>query len=265
MVGQEKILNKLHGYTVDTFPRSIMLVGEKGSGKHTICDIISKEIIKFPLIDITSLISYEYIDAIYRNPNPSIYIINLSELTEKAQTVILKFVEEPPSNAFIIALSEHKNLVLNTVLNRCIVFELEQYTKIQLEQFVSDGIDVDLATNLIRTPGKLLSTNLKTFEDARELCCKIIDKIQLATYPNTLSISNKVNYKDEYDKIDLELFFDLLCNLIVSRYKIENNIRLLKMYEITREHRKSLLDKRVNKQLMFENYLTELWLSSRSS
>lgn len=263
MIGQKRLISKLNSYSIDTFPRSVMLVGEKGSGKHLLAGYIKDNIIQLPLLDVTENISDEYLDQIYRNPNPFIYMIDISEITEKAQNTILKFVEEPPNNAFILILAEHKNLVLNTVLNRCIIFELEQYSAEELKQFVDDEENADIIIQVLRTPGKLINTNLKVFKDALDLCNKIIDKINIASYPNTLSIASKVNYKDEYDKIDVDLMLDLLCFSMLSRYRETNNKTILTMYEVTREHRKSLLDKRVNKQLLFENYLSILWQISR--
>lgn len=262
MVGQKKLLSKLNTYTIDTFPRSVMLVGEKGSGKHLLTNYIKDNIIKLPLIDITETISDEYLDQIYRNPNPSIYIIDISEITEKAQNTILKFVEEPTNNVFILILAEHKNLVLNTILNRCIIFELDSYARDELLEFIDDP-NADTIIQILRTPGKLINTNFKVFSEAIELCNKIIDKISIASYANTLSIASKVNYKDEYDKIDVDVMFDLLCFSLFSHYKETSNRKTLDMYQLTREHRRALLDKRVNKQLLFENYLSNLWQLSR--
>lgn len=263
LIGQERLKARLASYTIDTFPRSVMLVGEKGSGKHLLVNMIKDTIINLPLVDITTTISDEYLDQIYRNPNPSIYLIDISEITEKAQNTLLKFVEEPSNNAFIIIIAEHRGLVLNTVLNRCIVFDMDKYSKDELKAFVPEGANADVITEILRTPGKLLATNLKTFSEAQELCDKIINKMSVASYPNALSIASKVNYKDEYDKIDVESLLDLLCFSLLSAYKDRNDINILNMYYLTRDHRKSLLDKRVNKQLLFENYLSKLWLMSR--
>ena len=106
-------------------------------------------------------------------------------------------------------------------------------------------------------------TNFDSFAEALELADKVIKKINIASYPNTLSIASKVNYKDEYDKINVETMFDLLCFTMLSEYKHTHDINILKMYQLTAEHRKSLLDKRLNKQLHFENYLSKLWQLSR--
>lgn len=265
MVGQKKLLEQLDKYTIDSFPRSTLIIGEKGCGKHMITKYISDVIINLPLIDITELLSDEYIDQIHRNPNPSIYLIDLTIITEKAQNTILKFVEEPPANAFIIILAEYRNLVLNTVLNRCIIFEFERYSSEELKTFMDSDTHADIIISILRTPGKIKTTNLKVFDEAKELALKMIHKVDQASYANTLSISNKINYKDEYDKVDIDTFFDLLCFLMLDEYKKSNNKKILSMYKLTGEHRKSLLDKRINKKLLFENYLSDLWMLARSN
>lgn len=259
MIGQEKLLEKINLYNVDTFPRSCLIVGEKGSGKHTLVSYINENIVKFPLYDITATVSAEYIDEIYRNPNPGIYLINLSEMTEKQQNVLLKFVEEPLNNSFIILLSESKNLVLNTIINRCICFEMEAYSKAELGTFLTVEEDKDLILNILRTPGKILSTNINNMKALYELCDKMITKTKYANYANTLTIADKINFKDDYDKFDLDIFFDCLCFTMFNNYLNTGDINTLKLYELTRDQRKILIDKRVNKELFFENFLTKFW------
>ena len=33
MIGQKKLIEKLKSYTIDSFPRSVILLGEEGMGK----------------------------------------------------------------------------------------------------------------------------------------------------------------------------------------------------------------------------------------
>ena len=44
IVGQEHIISLIDKSTVDTFPKSLILLGEYGSGKHTISDYISNRL-----------------------------------------------------------------------------------------------------------------------------------------------------------------------------------------------------------------------------
>ena len=263
MIGQKKLISKLRAYNIDTFPRTVILAGEKGIGKHTLAGLIKDEIIGLPLLDITSNLSAEYIDEIYRNPNPFIYLIDMSEMTEKSQNILLKFAEEPLNNAFIILLVENKNLILNTILNRAVVFEFEPYSKEELSTFITNENDKELILEILRTPGKILTTNINNIREMFDVCEKIINKIDVASYPNTLTIAKKINFKDDYNKFDLDIFFDILCFSLFSHYLDINNTNILKMYYLTRDQRKKLVDKRLNKELLFENLLTKLWKLSR--
>lgn len=263
MIGQKNLLNKIRSYNIDTFPRTVILVGEKGIGKHTLAALVKDEILNLPLLDITSNLNAEYIDEIYRNPNPFIYLIDLSEMTEKNQNVLLKFAEEPLNNAFIILLAENKNLVLNTIINRAVVFEFEPYSKQELSSFITNEIDTDLILSVLRTPGKILNTNINNIREMFEVAEKIVNKIGAANYPNTLTIASKVNFKDDYSKFDLEIFFDVTCFSLFSHYLNAGDITTLKMYYLLRDQRKKLIDKRLNKELLFENLLTKLWKLAR--
>ena len=259
MIGQKKLLDKINTFTVDTFPRSSLLIAEKGMGKHTLIQHIKENILKFPLLDITENISNEVIDQIYRNPNPSIYVINLSDMTEKEQNIMLKFVEEPLNNSFIILLAENQNLVLETILNRCFIFEFQNYSKDELKTFISDVENTDLILTVINSPGKILSTNTQNIKDIIDTCEKIITKLGQANYANVLSITNKVNFKDSFDKFDFDIFMNSLTYSLFSAYLTTNNKMILKMYELTRDQRKLLIDKRLNKEIFFNNYITKLW------
>lgn len=263
MIGQVNLLKKLNSYTIDNFPHSSLILGEEGSGKHTLSMYIKDNILKLPLLDITENISDEYIDMIYRNPNPSIYLINMSKMMEKEQNILLKFIEEPLQNAFIILLCENVNNLLNTIYNRCVVFEMELYKKDELSQFISSHQDKDLILSVLRTPGKILNTNLSNIRAIYDLCDKMVDKLSIANFSNTLTISSKINYKDEYNKFDINIFFDMLIYTLYNKYLNENNKKILDMYLLTVNARKKLLDKRVNKELFVQNFLTKLWKESR--
>jgi DNA polymerase III delta prime subunit len=261
MVGQEKLLNKLHNYSIDSFPRSVILLGEKGSGKHLIAKYISENIINLPLLDITDNISNEYLDMIYRNPNPTIYLIDMSKMTEKEQNILLKFTEEPLTNSFVILLCEAHNSVLNTILNRCLIFELERYTKAQLSSFLDVNYkeNEDLILSILKTPGKVKSANLSHIQEIYTLCQTIANKLSVASYPNTLTIVDKLNYKDMYDKYDIDVFFDTLLYVLFEEYLKGNSI-MYNLYTFTiRERFKYLMDVRLNKELFMINYLTKLW------
>lgn len=265
MIGQKNLLEKLNKYSIDTFPRTILLLGEKGSGKHLIVNYIKENIVKLPIIDLTEILSYETLDNIYRKPNPIIYLINLSNLTEKNQNVLLKFIEEPLNNSFIILIAESVFNLLNTVVNRCFILELDKYSVEDLNLVIAQNNlsfnNKDDLLKIVRTPGQLI--NLNGNDEVFDFCDKIINKIHLANYANVLTISSKINYKDNYDKYDIDLLFDTLLYKLFSKYKEEDNKKSYQMYLLTAESRKKLIDKRLNKEQFIQNYLTSLWEVSK--
>ena len=108
MIGQANLLEKINSYTLDTFPHSVLLLGDKGCGKHLLCSEIAKKL-ELNIVDITENISAEFIDNIYRSCTPNLYVVDLSKfLFDKEQNVLLKFVEEPLTNAFVILLAESR-------------------------------------------------------------------------------------------------------------------------------------------------------------
>lgn len=61
------------------------------------------------------------------NKQPKIAIINMAHnLTSEAQNALLKTLEEPPENVYLILFSPNADLLLPTVVSRCQVIELSQ-------------------------------------------------------------------------------------------------------------------------------------------
>lgn len=263
--GQEKICSRIDNATLDTFPRTLMLVGLRGSGKHMICDYVSKKF-NLRLLDITEQLDLETIDEIYNRVEPYLYIIQANSITVKEENVILKFLEEPLKNAFIIMLTENENGLLQTIVNRCQIWHLQNYSKEFLSQFISEDKDVENILNIAKTPGQVVELCNINFTDAIELADKIISKINIASVSNTLTLSNKISFKkDETDKINVALFIDILLNRLVETYKINNNSALFQAYKLTSELSQLLTVKNLDQKALFEKYLLELRTIMRGS
>ena len=123
IIGQEIICNKIDNSTLDTFPRTLMLVGAKGAGKHLICSYIADKF-KLMQLDITDEISLDLIDEISQRVEPYLYLIRVNDISIKEQNIILKFLEEPLANSFIVLLAEATGDILDTVMNRCLLLQV---------------------------------------------------------------------------------------------------------------------------------------------
>lgn len=266
MFGLGQLKDTISRYTLDSLPHSLIFLGKEGSGKHSLAEYLAKEL-DIKLLDVTDIIDDEYILNIYRCPTPYLYLVDLNKFGngDKKQNILLKLFEEPSSSAFIVLLSKNKSSILPTILNRGTIINIPVYTKEELKQFAKTAnIDVDdtyLSTVLL-TPGdikKFYENNINS-DAVSTLIDKIIDKLSVASYGNTLTIADKINYKDEYDKIDFDFFFRALLISLYNKYLNEKDEKMLNLYCIVNStYEKISLDTRLNKQLIVRNLLSKMW------
>jgi len=260
VVGQQKLVNKFNSYTLTTLPHSIILLGDIGCGKHLLVNELATRL-NVNVIDISKNISLDLLDEISNLATPTFYIIDASSLTERNQNALLKFLEEPSVYAYIFILTTSKAILLNTILNRCIIFKFETYTKSELRNFLND--EDELILSICTTPGQVMSLHADNLKELQTLCNTIITKMSTANYQNTLSIVKKMNLKDEFDKFDINIFFNVLLNELLYLYTNTVDIKLYNMYLLVLKYRDRLTDSRLNKELFLENFLTSLWEFSR--
>lgn len=252
-VGQSKIINYISSKNRDTFPRSLILVGESGCGKHTVLDMISTNL-RLQVVDITKDLTFDYIMELQQKPEPYIYVIDANGLTIKSQNAMLKFVEEPLKNSFIIILVESTNQLLPTIYNRCQVMTFVPYSRDELSNFTQD----DLVLNIAKTPGQVMSLcGESNLSGMIELANKMVTKIGSANLPNVLTISDRIAFKNEKDKFDINLFANVL-QYVVKDYIIRNNDvdkKYYDYYELVREWNIKRKSNSVQQRFLFENYL----------
>ncbi len=258
MVGQKNLVKKLKSYSIATLPHSILLLGEQGCGKHTAVQMMSEHY-HLDVIDITDEISLETIENIYINSTAHFYLIDVNRINERQQNIILKFLEEPSINAYIILISTSKALLLDTVVNRCMSFEFEPYSKEELMQFLDFDSDVDKLLYYCHTPGQILKTSVESLNALVDLCDNIITNLRRARFTNIFKISQKFNYKEDTDKFEVDLFYRVLLERMFLRYSNEPDIIICKMYETASNSLKKLTDLRYNKECLVESLLQELW------
>jgi DNA polymerase-3 subunit delta' len=261
MLGQESLINKLKSYNILTFPQTLMLVGEKGCGKHLLVKEVISPHLQLEVVDITGSISSDNLSEIYVRAVPAIYLINASSLSIKEQNTILKFIEEPISNSFIILLAENRGALLDTVLNRCSIYSFEPYTSDQLMSFIDykNKDNKNLAVKILKTPGQALSTPENKLERLYGMCKMMALRLQDASVPNALEISSGINYGDDESKFDINMFFECFALALAEEYTSNNKITHFNLYNKTTEYIKRLSNPRLNKQYLVENFLLNAW------
>lgn len=251
--------SKVDMLNLDTFPRTLLLNGEKGCGKHTLLKYISSHL-ALEVEDITDNISLELISDIMLRPNPTIYAIDIDKLTLNEENAILKFLEEPLKNSFIILLSENKYNLIPTIFNRCVIWDFAPYEKEYLRNFLVDK-NQDMILEYATTPGKVIEYCNHKIYDMVALANKIFDNISKANIANALSLSKYLSFKSEKDKFDVDIFFDILRKVAEKRYV--NNLGIFKHWELTSKLVKKCKIKNVDKKLLFDSYIIEMYMITR--
>ena len=256
MIGQEKILNKLKSYTITTLPKNLLFLGPYGSGKHT----IAREVAKYYGVDIIELSAANFEDEklieYQQDPLDKLYVIDLDTFLLTQQNKFLKFIEEPGLHVFTALTASSENSVLPTILNRCIKYRLEDYTIDQLKQI--RNFNDEKIYKICKTPLQLIKANEVQIAQLAGMCRNIIDNISNVDISQVLRISNNINYAEDYNKFDFDLFFSTLQYTAYNDFIATKNLNSYKIYIFTAQYLQKLLYKNISKESFLLGYLSEL-------
>ena len=263
VIGQEKLVKALEGYTLATAPKTILFLGQSGCGKSWIANAFAKQL-DLEVVVVQPDSTAEKLIEYYQCPINKMYLIDLKDIVEKDQNKFLKFIEEPSKTMNIILMAESTVGILPTILNRCVKYVFEPYTPEQLKQFDwAVNCSEEIAYEICKTPGQLLELSADNLDQALGLCRAIISSVNKANYANTLSIITKINLKDDAKKIDFKLFFDLMTYAAFDDYKKNNNELSFKIYLYTIRQQAKALNINVAKEAFLLNYLDNIWRLAR--
>ena len=263
VIGQEKLVKALEGYTLETAPKAILFLGQSGCGKSWIANAFAKQL-DLEVVVVQPDSTAEKLIEYYQCPINKMYLIDLKDIVEKDQNKFLKFIEEPSKTMNIILMAESTVGILPTILNRCVKYVFEPYTPEQLKQFDwAVNCSEEIAYEICKTPGQLLELSADNLDQALDLCRAIVSSVDKANYANTLSIVTKINLKDDAKKIDFKLFFDLMTYVAFDDYKKNNNELSFKIYLYTIRQQAKALNINVAKEAFLLNYLDNIWRLAR--
>ena len=263
VIGQEKLVKALEGYTLETAPKTILFLGQSGCGKSWIANAFAKQL-DLEVVVVQPDSTAEKLIEYYQCPINKMYLIDLKDIVEKDQNKFLKFIEEPSKTMNIILMAESTVGILPTILNRCVKYVFEPYTPEQLKQFDwAVNCSEEIAYEICKTPGQLLELSADNLDQALGLCRAIVSSVDKASYANTLSIVTKINLKDDAKKIDFKLFFDLMTYAAFDDYKKNNNELSFKIYLYTIRQQAKALNINVAKEAFLLNYLDNIWRLAR--
>lgn len=261
IIGQDELLNEIEYYVSNNrFPKSSLIVGECGSGKHTIAKYVAERL-HVEYVDITSNLCVDDLADIILSPTQHLLVIDMSLMDDRKSNSILKFVEEPPEYDYIMLLCDIQCTLMQTLNNRCIHFYIKPYKTDILEKFIPDECATkEFILKYSKTPGdvqKYLPYRKEMIDDLNDIVCKITTKLDKAPMFNIFNISKKMCLKKDSAGYDVNLFFNMLidkyiCLLASGEFSNFNTIRTVYSYA------SAIKNSAYNKEYLFDNFLIAL-------
>lgn len=262
VIGQEKIKN-LFNQPLYAIPHSIILCGEEGSGRRTIChEVAQLHDMECRFVD--SKIDIEFVNELMTSAAPTLVIFDGDRLTERDQNSLLKLIEEPGDNVYCVIITECIDYLLVTIQNRCQVWNMEAYTKEQLKAFIPSEDSKELLLELAHTPGQIQNYSQQPLKEIKEFAEKVVDNIDKASIANSLMITDRVAFKDEKDKYNYQLFGKVLLQICKSRVVNSSDLKYSVEYTLTNNYLQTQRKyPRLDKRELFEHYLVSMWKGVR--
>lgn len=258
MVGQGELIESIESHSLDTLPHSLLLIGEPGCGKHTLAQELGDHY-RIGVVDMTDNLTLEAIQGMYLEPYPHFYVVDMNRVTEKSQNTILKFLEEPCMNAYLILLATSRSILLDTVMNRCVPYEFRPYARNELMQFLDFSENVEVLLDYCNTPGQVLKADAKAIPDLIKLCDNIISNVGKARFPNIFRVSDRLDVDDKGEGHDLSLFHNVLMSRLLDGYAKTHDRRLYLMYNEASKSLKALNCLKYNKRNLMDSLMIALW------
>lgn len=267
IIGQDRLLDRVDSLVLKDIPHTILINGLcSGSGEHLVAEYIASHL-GLASDDITEKLSAELIDEIYIKPEPYVYIIDTVKLSIKDQNVILKFIEEPLMNAYVMLLCDNIYDLIPTVVNRCVVWTLDSYKPSDLMGF-TDRVEGDVIFDIAHTPGQVIEYSTYDIDEMIKRASYIIENIARASFSNILKLIGDVAFKDDdKDKFNLDAWVNVLeystSNKLMKELSIEDSFKLQNALKLTIELGRNIRRVGIDKQALYYQYLINLWKTLR--
>lgn len=224
IVGQKNLLNQIEILS-SRFPRFVILSGDKGCGKKTICNHIATVLnasINYCDIGIASV--RQIIDMSYEQVQPIIYVFaDADSMSISAKNALLKVTEEPPRQAyFIITLRSLEN-TLETLKSRGTVLRLDTYSKQDLQDYIryknyDFGTNIDTVLQICESVSDIDYINTIEINKFYTFCSLVCDKINIPKNGNAFKITKNLLLKEPENGYDAILTFRLISHLFFNKF-----------------------------------------------
>lgn len=268
IIGQKTLINNIDNLIEhNNLPRYIIIQGPMGSGKKLLADYIAKKLNALLVPSDLSVDSVrEVIELAYQQTEDMVYLWgDADKMSVSAKNAVLKITEEAPQKAYFIMTTVNTSLLLNTLISRAYVIDMQPYTVDDLIEFAqykfSDLTDKVLNTmiDLSSTPGDMINlsdVDIAYLNKITDILCKSVGSNNLA---NELKITTFLRFKSEdKDKIEPLLFMQT-CMLKFSELMLENyDLRYADLITLTNKYMADIDSKSLNRQSVVDNWIIDM-------
>lgn len=242
MIGQEKLIEVINN--LNKFPRFSIVTGSKNSGRKTLVKKVIAKKIGAKIIEIGQKVDdiRELKNVAHTQNERIIYLISDADnMRIQAKDALLKLVEEPPRNTYVIITLLNNEKLTETLKSRAVEFIIGKYTEEEIDSYISKVIEeknieitdteLDLIKEVIYVPGEfeyLYNSNaLEVFNFAE----KVVENISIVNLSNALKIASSICLKEtDTEGYDSILFFRFVINIYYKLLKEATDLKTRENY-----------------------------------
>lgn len=269
MVGQKKNIKWVNtAIENDKVPKSIVIIGPKGSGKRTMAKFIAEKLnCVYAPSDIKVDAVRQVIDTAYKTTDKVLYCFeNADNMKNAAKNALLKVTEEVPTYAWFVMTLMDDSTLLPTIKSRSFVMNMQPYT----------AEDKGLILSSLDTEGKLTPEQQSYFiemantpyelqklfeygQDFLDYVEMVADNISVVESANAFKSGNKLALKSNDEGYDLSLFMLAFVQLCIKRItEGKSPIKYASGVPCTNRAYQDSMKLGVNKQQLFDWWVFKL-------
>lgn len=268
MIGQEKILEQIDNLiNSNRFPKFMIIQGARGWGKKELTREIAKKL-NIDLVFFENKVDdiRECIKLAYEQTAPILYaLLDGDTMSNAAKNSILKLIEEPPLNAYIILLIENEETILPTIKSRAYIIRIDNYKECEIKDYLAKkdnsftSEEINKIISICNCPGDINLVLQEENKELLDLVDKLIDNIGKVTLSNLLKVTKKFKLNDSTEGIDLNLFLNCCQHRLFQKYLLSKSLEYYRCYVEIISAKKSLRSVSSNKLFILDNLLIRMW------
>lgn len=267
MIGQRKLVEKLSkDIENNTFSHFITLCAPDGYGKHTVCNLLC-DLLNADMIFVNNKVDSirEAISLIYSQTTcPTLYIFEDADtMSINSKNSLLKVCEEPPQAAYIILLVNSVENLLQTTLSRTRLYEFENYTRCELEEYLKLKSPQEIESNMILSvstcPGDIDKMLLPNNKNVLSFANKVVENLKRVALSNALKIGKQISLNKNSDSMDYTLFLNAIMVVCKSKFIETKDIKYLRFSEIASNTKHNLSLSHINNSYEFDDFIIKGW------